>query len=143
MSELKCKKCGGTHYVKAGRIRDHQRYKCKDCGCQFTETPRRGVHPVLRSFALVLYAVCAVSQEKIGKLFGVSGVAVLKWIKAATDEVSEPVPHAESGIVMLDEMWHYVDGKKTKFGSGAPLMAYRVALSDGNWVIVAIPTANN
>jgi len=41
--------------------------------------------------------------------------------------------------VMIDELWHFVNGKKTKFGSGEPLTGYRVNLSDGNWAIVAMP----
>ena len=49
---------------------------------------------------------------KIGKLFGVSDVAVLKWIRAEADKIADLKPHAESGIVMIDEMWHFISGKK-------------------------------
>ena len=42
---------------------------------------------------------------------------------------------------MIDEMWHFVNGKKRKFGSGEPLTVYHVDLSDGNWALVAIHTA--
>jgi len=35
-------------------------------------------------FAVVLNVVCGVSYEKIGKLFGTSGVAVLKWVQAGS-----------------------------------------------------------
>ena len=143
MAELVCKKCGSRDYVKSGHVRGQQRYRCKGCGCQFTATARRGVHPALKSLAVVLYAVCGVSLEKIGTLFGVSGVAVLKWVRSEADKLDDPKPQAQSGIVMLDEMWHYVNGKKTRFGSGGPLTAYRVALSDGCWVIVAMPAAGS
>ena len=36
MKELICKKCSSKTYVKAGHVRGMQRYKCKECGCQFT-----------------------------------------------------------------------------------------------------------
>jgi hypothetical protein len=87
--------------------------------------------------------MCGVSMNKIAKLFGVSGVAVLKWIKKEASLIEDVQSHAESKIVMIDEMWHFVNGKKRKFGFGEPLTAYRVDLSDGNWVIVAIHAAKN
>jgi len=139
MYQLGCKKCHSERYVKSGHTRDHQRYKCKDCGCQFTETKRRGVHPALKSFAIVLYAYCGVSMGKIARLYRISTVAVLKWIKAAALEAKPINPVSESDVVMIDELWHFVNGKKTKYGSGEPLMGYRVNLLDGNWTIVAMP----
>ena len=139
MPQITCKKCQSERYVKSGHTRDHQRYKCKDCGCQFTDTKRRGVHPALKSFAIVLYVYCGVSMGKIARLYRISTVAVLKWIKAAALEAKPINPVSESDIVMIDELWHFVNGKKTKYGSGEPLMGYRVDLLDGNWAIVAMP----
>ena len=139
MSEIKCKKCGSENYVKCGHIRGYQRYRCKGCGCQFTETKRRGMHPALKSLAIVLYGFCGLSMGKIARIFKVSTVAVLKWVRSSTQGLEPIEPTAESGIVMLDELWHFVNGKKTKFGSGEPLTGYRVALSDGKWVLVVLP----
>ena len=76
---------------------------------------------------------------KIARLTQVSTVAVLKWVRAAALEVPPLSPVAESDIVMIDEMWHFINGKKRKFGSGEPLMGYRVALSDGHWALVVMP----
>jgi transposase len=76
---------------------------------------------------------------KIARLYRISTVAVLKWIKAAALEAKPINPVSESDIVMIDELWHFVNGKKTKYGSGEPLMGYRVDLLDGNWAIVAMP----
>jgi len=76
---------------------------------------------------------------KIARLYKISTVAVLKWIKAAALEAKPLIPVAESEIVMIDEVWHFVNGKKIKCGSGEPLMGYSVNLLDGNWAIVAMP----
>ncbi|WP_407651239.1 transposase-like zinc-binding domain-containing protein [Candidatus Bandiella euplotis] len=35
-----CKKCSSSKYVKNGNIRGMQRYKCKECGCNFTNRER-------------------------------------------------------------------------------------------------------
>jgi len=143
MSGLSCKKCQSTRYVKSGHTRGFQRYKCKECGCQFTDTKRRGIHPALKSFAIVLYAYCGVSMGKIARLYKVSTVAVLKWVRAAALDVTPLNSVCTSDIVMIDEVWHFVNGKKTKYGSGEPLMGHRVDLLDGNWAIVAMPAPKN
>lgn len=132
---LKCKRCLGCHYVKYGRMKGHQRYKCTGCGCQFTDTKPRGVSPVLKQLAVVLYAHCGVSMLGIAKLFNVSAVAVLKWIRKYADHIEETEQSHKAEHVQIDEVWHFVNGKKTKFGSGGPLMGYRVKLSDAFWVI--------
>ena len=114
MSELLCKKCGVSSYVKNGIFRGKQRYKCKDCGCQFTDTPPRGKSPELKEIAVILYVYCGISMIKIGKMCGVSNVAVLYWIRAAGKIAPDLNSKSDSGIVMLDEMWHFVNGKKNK-----------------------------
>ena len=143
MSELCCKKCQSLNYTKSGHTRGLQRYRCKECGCQFTRTKRRGVHPALKSFAIVLYAFCGFSMGKIAQLFKVSTVAVLKWIRAAALSADRPSPVYSSNVVMIDEMWHFVNGKKTRYGSGEPLMGYHVNLLDGNWALVVMPAAKS
>ena len=40
--ELQCKRCGSEAYVKNGLMRGQQRYLCKGCGLNFTNTPTRG-----------------------------------------------------------------------------------------------------
>ena len=39
---MDCKHCGSSRYHKAGFDNGHQRYKCKECGRVFTDTPPRG-----------------------------------------------------------------------------------------------------
>ena len=48
-----------------------------------------------------------------------------------TDLIEETPSHAESKIVMIDEMWSFINGKKRKYGSPEPLMAYHVDLLGG------------
>ena len=39
---LRCKRCGSEEHVKNGLMRNKQRYLCKACGLNFTDTPPRG-----------------------------------------------------------------------------------------------------
>jgi len=51
---LRCKRCGSEEHVKNGLMRGQQRYRCKACGLNFTDTPTRG-----KSLALKVAAVLA------------------------------------------------------------------------------------
>ena len=67
---------------------------------------------------MLLYAMGNMSSGMIARLFGVSEVADFKWIRKEAAALPEPVTPADVEIVQLDEMWHFVDGKKTNAGSG-------------------------
>src|SRR5690348_3850935 len=127
MSELACKHCGSGSFVRNGTAAGHQRYRCKACGRNFTATPPRGKPPAMKALAVLLYGLGNVSQGMIAKLLGVSHVAVYKWIKAAGEEAPAPSTTPEDNIVQIDEMWHFVNGKKTRWllsGFGVVGIAY-------------------
>src|SRR4051812_9803829 len=88
-----------------------QRYRCKSCGRSFTATPPRGKPPAMRALAVLLYALGGVSQGMIARLLGVSHVAVHKWVRAAGEGTPAPPATPSSGIVQVDEMWHFVESK--------------------------------
>jgi len=120
MAEVHCKRCGSTAFVKNGIVRGHQRYRCRDCGCNFTDTPRRGKPAAMKALAVLLYAMGNTSYGMIARLFGVSEVAVFKWIRKEAAALPEPTTPAEVKIVQQGEMGHLVDGKETSAGSADP-----------------------
>jgi transposase len=81
MTDLCCKRCQSASYVKNEKVRGHQRYLCKACRCNFTDTPPRGEPPAKKALALLLYGMGNVSFRSIGRIFGVSNVAVLNWAR--------------------------------------------------------------
>jgi|SRR5215213_9431020 len=81
-------------------------------GRSFTATPPRGKPPAMKALAVLLYALGNVSQGMIAKLLGVSHVAVYKWVRAAGEATPAPSATPSSGLVQVDEMWHFVNGKK-------------------------------
>ena len=101
-------------YVKAGSIRGFQRYQCKQCRCQFTDTKPRGVSPILRNLGVILYTHHGVSMMGISKPFKVSAVAVLKWIRKASDNIptASNTTALKAEIVQEDEVLHFINGKK-------------------------------
>jgi transposase-like protein len=132
--EVSCKRCAGAAFVKNGTVRGHQRYLCKACGCNFTATPERGKPEAMKALAVLLYAMGTASQGMIAKLLGVSHVAVYKWVRAAGEATPAPSATPSDNIVQIDEMWHFVDGKKTRFGSGGPTILWHGEPWPGSWV---------
>ena len=141
MSGLGCKHCGSGSFVRNGMAHGRQRYRCKACGRSFTATPPRGKPPAMKALAVLLYALGNVSQGMIAKLLGVSHVAVYKWVRKAGEDAPAPSATPSSGIVQIDEMWHFVDGKKTRFGSGGPLTLWHGEPWPGSWVGVMMRPA--
>ena len=126
---MKCGKCGSEHCVKAGHNHGKQRYKCKGCGRQFTQTEDKNA--TKRAFALYLYVV-GLSMNAIARMFGVEPSTVLYWVRNFALKVYEkPMPQG-AVAVELDEMWHFLGSKKLKFGYGRRIAALPVSWLTGN-----------
>ena len=139
MSEIVCKRCHGTDYVKRGTVRNLQRYQCKACGCNFTNTPPRGKPPAMKALALMLYAMGNMSFCSIARLLGVSDVAVLNWVRNEARRLPEPAVTAETVVITLDEMWHFLKKRLASSGFGARMTLCVGAPSPGCLVAVMMP----
>lgn len=113
-----CYQCGCERCVKNGFMQGQQRYKCKECGYNFIDKPRRGHSS--SALALAVLYLSGLSQRRIARLFGVSTPAVLKWIKSfALKNAPKPAPTGEgAAVVELDEMWHFLKKSPAKSGYG-------------------------
>ena len=139
MGGIACKRCQGTDYVKRGTVRNLQRYQCKACGCNFTNTPPRGKPPGMKALALMLYAMGNMSFCSIARLLGVSDVAVLKWVRNQARQLPEPAVTAETVIITLDAMWHFLKKRLKSSGFGARMTLSLTAPSPGCLVAVMTP----
>jgi transposase len=52
---LRCKECGSEEHVKNGFMRGKQRYRCKACGLNFTDTSLPGKPWAMKVTAVLLY----------------------------------------------------------------------------------------
>lgn len=77
--KIKCLKCGSEQYIKNGKVFGWQRYKCKECGYQFTKLGERGksLNLKLTSHALYMFGL---SMRQIAQVVGVSAQSVSRWI---------------------------------------------------------------
>src|SRR3954471_1844046 len=101
----------------------------------------RGKPEAMKALAVLLYAMGNASQGMIAKLLGVSHVTVHRWLRAAGEAAPEPAGEPSSEVVQIDEMWHFVNGKKTRSGSGGPLTLWHGEPWPGSWVGVMMRPA--
>ena len=111
---LRCKRCGAEEHVKNGFMKGLQRYRCKACGLNFTDTPPRGMPLRVKVTAVLLY-LSGLSMNRTAKLLGVSTPSVMTWIEQfAKAYAQKPEPEGHAGVVELDEMWHFLKKKANK-----------------------------
>lgn len=76
----KCFKCSSYNIIKNGKVFGWQRYKCTDCGYQFTKNGLRGKPIHLKMITHSLYA-SGMSMREIAKVVGVTPQSISRWIK--------------------------------------------------------------
>jgi transposase len=133
---LRCKRCGSEEHVKNGRMRTKQRYRCKACGLNFTDTPTRGKPLAMKAAAVLLY-VSGLSMNRTAKLLGVSTPTIQAWLEQfAQAYAQKPEPEGRAVVIELDEMWHYLKKSPNRSGSGKLGIVRQVSWWTGNAAVV-------
>jgi transposase len=111
-----CKKCGSDQTVKSGVVAGKQRYKCKECGCNFREGDARTNETVAakKALCILLYAMTKGSFRMMGKILKTDHSLVYRWVRAFGESLPEPVVSGEITQMEFDEMWHFIGSKKKK-----------------------------
>ena len=95
----------------------------------------------MKALAVLLYGMGGMSFSMIGRVLGVSDVAVLKWVRAEASALPEPVVPTAVVTVEVDEMWHYLKKSLPSSGFGAPMTWIHGAPWPGCWVGVMMRPA--
>jgi len=133
---LLCKRCGSEEHVKNGLTRGKQRYLCKGCGLNFTDTPPRGKPLALKVAAVLLY-VSGLSMNRTAQLLGVSTPTIQVWLEQfAAAYAQKPEPDGRAVVIELDAMWHYVKKSPNRSGSGKLGIVLQGSWWTGNAAVV-------
>ena len=97
----------------------------------------------MKALAVLLYGMGGMSFSMIGRVVGVSDVAVLKWVRAEALALPEPKVGPAVVTVEVDEMWHFLKKNLPSFGSGAPMTWISGELWPGCWVGVMMRPASD
>src|SRR3954464_10440261 len=136
---LRCEGCGSGEHVKNGLMRGKQRYRCKACGLNFTDTPPRGMQLRAKVTAALLY-LSGLSMNRAAKLLGVSTPSVMTWIEQFAEVYAQkPEPEGRALVVELDEMWHFLKKSRTDSGSGRLGIVLQGEWLTGNAAVVTPP----
>src|SRR3954452_19561821 len=123
-------------------MRGKQRYRCKACGLNFTDTPPRGMPLRVKVEAVLLY-LSGLSMNRTAKLLGVSTPTVQAWIERFAEvHAQKPEPEGRAVVVELDEMWRHLKKSRTSHGSGRLGIVPRDASSTGSWAVVTPPPSS-
>src|SRR3569832_592159 len=139
---LSCKRCGSEAHVKNGLMRGQQRYLCKDCGLNFTNTPPRGKPLALKAAAVLLY-ISGLSMNRTAKLLGVSTPTIQAWLEQfAAAYAQKPEPEGRAVVIELDEMAHDLKQSPAPSGSGRLGIVLQGNLLIGSAAVVTKPRAS-
>jgi transposase len=135
-----CKKCNSQNCCKNGFVRGKQRFKCLNCKYNFVEGDSRTLQSTIikRSLAVILYSLGKSSMGFIAKLFSVSPPTVLKWIRKEGNIMQDLAIDSTIQEVEIDEMWHFIQSKKTKNGFSKPLIVADIKQLHGLQVTVVL-----
>jgi hypothetical protein len=139
---MHCGRCSSESFYKSGRMNGRQRYRCRDCGYNFTRPHGRGFPLEMKLWALRLYKE-GIGFRGIGRLLGVSNVTVLKWMRDIGTQLKQqvlsqlPADVDAMDIIEIDEMWHYIQKNSKNYGYGLLCLAPRDASSPLKWAVVA------
>ena len=119
---MNCPRCKSSSHKKNGMTAGLQRYKCHDCGYNYSVELKSTAFPEsVKRQALQLYLE-GLGFRSIGRYLGVSHVSVYNWIKKFGQELEDLKSENKISIVELDEMHTYIGNKKNIVGSGLLLI---------------------
>ena len=124
---FECPKCRSELIVKAGIVLSRQRYKCNHCG-YFFSVNNRGRANHIKRHAIYLYLEGKGLRE-IGRMLGVSNVAVLKWIRNYVDKTQ----------ILRNDPRH-VD--KISYDEVEEFIKKRKSLVDSGWLLIGVDENN-
>src|SRR3954451_14324759 len=123
-------------------MRTKQRYLCKACGLNFTDTPARGKPLALKVAAVLLY-VSGLSMNRTAQPLGVSTPTIQAWLEQfAQAYAQKPEPEGRAVVIAVDQMWHYLKKSPSRSGSGRLGIVRRASWWTGNAAVVTRSPVN-
>lgn len=116
---MKCPYCEAiSKQVKVGKNDSgSQRMKCQVCGRRYTPEPNEHGYPeAMHQQAIKLY-VDGMNFRRIARHLGIHHKTVMLWVTARAEQVPDAPLPTFNDIVEQDELFTFIEQKKTKFTS--------------------------
>jgi transposase-like protein/IS1 family transposase len=110
---IKCPKCYSTVYIKNGYVRDKQRYRCKECRCNFIEGDNRSNYDNKTKNLVIRMYLNNCGFRRIAAILDIPLTTIFSWVKKAGQIVDEMVrtrqeQQEEIEILEMDELFTFV-----------------------------------
>ena len=140
-----CPKCKAKSFHKRGfahtKSGKKQRYYCKKCRCQFSQSYKGRYSNKIRLQAITLSKM-KMSFRQIGEFLGVSREIVRLWVLRAGKAIQEEFKELqvkEYDIVEIDELCTYIK-KNEKMGEDILLYGLLITENQGRCLITKLET---
>ena len=125
---LSCKSCGSKSYVKNGKMRGEQRYRCKKCGYNFIEGDKRIKYGIADRLKILKLYLENLGIRSIERLTGIRNRQISLWIEDAAASIKTELKKKseefkdikEIEILEIDELCTYIK-KDLKMEGSLPL----------------------
>jgi transposase-like protein len=94
-------KCRDTAAVKNGIMQGKQRYKCKGCGCNYTQSTVYRFTDEIRKRCIELYLE-GIGFRGISRLTGVSPATVMRWVRILADKIDMSLPEENKRVAIME-----------------------------------------
>ena len=126
---MECPKCNSLVYIRYGKVRGLQRYKCKQCNYKYTVSYKSTSKPKeTKRLAFEMYLE-GLGFRAIGRILRISYGTVYYWVRSWKKVLELPKRNEPVEIVELDEIHTYIGQKKTIAGYGLLLIDIESGIS--------------
>jgi len=126
---MECPKCNSLVYIRYGKVRGLQRYKCKQCNYKYTVSYKSTSKPKeTKRLAFEMYLE-GLGFRAIGRILRISYGTVYYWVRNWKKVLELPKRNEPVEIVELDEIHTYIGQKKTIAGYGLLLIDIESGIS--------------
>ena len=119
MKNKTCPNCNSDRCIKSGIVNNRQRYKCKDCGYNFTVNKLgKKIDDYYVNKALQLYLE-GLTYREIERILGISHVSVMNWVRKYN--IKRPYNskyHPTYKILNAEELTNFFSNTKNLSGAG-------------------------
>ncbi len=99
-----CKSCGSNSYVKNGFVCGVQRYKCKECACNFIHGDKRQKYTMQDRLKVIKLYLENCGIRSIERLTGIRNSQISLWIEGMAEYVKEEFAKSQSQIESVQDI---------------------------------------
>ncbi|MDR2203254.1 MAG: hypothetical protein LBE76_02935 [Nitrososphaerota archaeon] len=118
-SAITCKKCDSKNLVKSGLVAGKQRFRCKECGCNFRVGDNRTGEQVLakKLLCVLLHFMTKTSFRTLGELIKTDHALAYRWVREFNENSLKIQNPNEIKQMNPSELQHFIDLKKNLWSS--------------------------